>query len=528
MRVIRIIYSVTLLLLTNTINAQKCEHIVQRGESFESIASKYTVTVDELKKANPESKTCYVGRKLLIPFHGKEIERKPIEVPKYDYGLISSTDSILTNSAATTYQVGYANWKKRKFDTAFLYLLSAANQEESRAYYPLGDCYTQETLASHNNQIAIQWFLKTLAEVKDKSSQDYYMACLRLADCYANAKGAGKDIAQARYYYKQYSKYTQEKNNKQAVQTLAVIKREEEAIARVERDKKIQEQRKRENAYLANVRQKQSNNTTQSGTEASSAATSSATPQAASSQQFSGAYTFETTGYWGHKQTLYVQQPVFYRALNSNQPMELYFSSKNCSVIKVRIAYNMQFHPGALSNPLIANMLNVCNGWSVFTTFAKGAGPTCIGLKYYDYDNGYFKLHYNNPGVTFWLAQDLSSFIIGGIRYDYRISQEQYSQLFRIELDFLNKADAYEARYISSSSSSNSSSELSRSLQESIEECDRNIDAINRKSIERYKKEANTPSKVSNIYYAPDYTGGQYTYWCPVCRKWGSRHVHYK
>lgn len=31
---------------------------------------------------------------------------------------------------------------------------------------------------------------------------------------------------------------------------------------------------------------------------------------------------------------------------------------------------------------------------------------------------------------------------------------------------------------------------------------------------------------VDIIKYAPDYTGGKYTYWCDQCKKWGSQHIH--
>lgn len=42
-------------------------HIVQKGETFESIAKKYGVSLNELKEANPKTKQCFAGLKLVIP-----------------------------------------------------------------------------------------------------------------------------------------------------------------------------------------------------------------------------------------------------------------------------------------------------------------------------------------------------------------------------------------------------------------------------------------------------------------------------
>lgn len=43
------------------------QHTVMRGESFASVAKKYGITEDQLKKANPKHQTCYVGLKLTVP-----------------------------------------------------------------------------------------------------------------------------------------------------------------------------------------------------------------------------------------------------------------------------------------------------------------------------------------------------------------------------------------------------------------------------------------------------------------------------
>lgn len=61
--------------------AQSFEHVVKIGEDFASIAQKYGIPEEELKEANPKSKICYVGLKLIVPRSAvKEVE--PQAAPK--------------------------------------------------------------------------------------------------------------------------------------------------------------------------------------------------------------------------------------------------------------------------------------------------------------------------------------------------------------------------------------------------------------------------------------------------------------
>ena len=71
---LRLVSFIAALLCCMSLYAQRCEHVVQRGEDFSSIAQKYGITVDELKASNPSSSLCYVGRKLLIPNPGQVVE----------------------------------------------------------------------------------------------------------------------------------------------------------------------------------------------------------------------------------------------------------------------------------------------------------------------------------------------------------------------------------------------------------------------------------------------------------------------
>lgn len=64
-------------------NAQHVSHTIQRGETLESIAEKYQITVQALKQANPEaSEFFYVGMKLIIPAKSAVASQPTAEIPK--------------------------------------------------------------------------------------------------------------------------------------------------------------------------------------------------------------------------------------------------------------------------------------------------------------------------------------------------------------------------------------------------------------------------------------------------------------
>lgn len=63
-----------------TVKAQQVSHTIQRGETLESIAQKYHVSVDALKQANPDAVDLfYVGMKLNIPTTSETSERNSQE-----------------------------------------------------------------------------------------------------------------------------------------------------------------------------------------------------------------------------------------------------------------------------------------------------------------------------------------------------------------------------------------------------------------------------------------------------------------
>lgn len=64
----KLLFTMFMLLSFTGMMAQQITHTIQRGETIESIARKYNVSVDALKKANPDiSEMFFVGLKLNIP-----------------------------------------------------------------------------------------------------------------------------------------------------------------------------------------------------------------------------------------------------------------------------------------------------------------------------------------------------------------------------------------------------------------------------------------------------------------------------
>ena len=180
------------------IQAQQCEHVVQRGEDFATIAKKYGITEQELMDANPTSKQCYAGRKLIIPKHGVPVVRRSVTPKPLDIKLLSSDDDILTKSSATTYQVGQALWRKGKYDEAVTYLKKAVENGEPRAYYPLGECYAQKDAKCHNETKAVECFQKAVEKVKNKYDESYWQSCENMAIRYQQGNGVNRNLAKAK------------------------------------------------------------------------------------------------------------------------------------------------------------------------------------------------------------------------------------------------------------------------------------------------------------------------------------------
>ena len=221
------------------LQAQQREHVVQRGEDFATIAKKYAITEQELMDANPTSKQCYVGRKLIIPKHGVPVERKKVTPKSLDIELLSSGENILTKSSATSYQVGQALWRKGKYDEAMVYLNAALKDGETRAYYPLGDCYSKDSMQCYDEVKALDCFNNAIKNTKIKSDEYYWRSCGRLAQRYYEGLGVQKDLGKAKYYAKDFQNYSDNNSRKEAVALLKKIQEEERAVA----EKKAAEKR---------------------------------------------------------------------------------------------------------------------------------------------------------------------------------------------------------------------------------------------------------------------------------------------
>ena len=197
-----------LILITtwNNCHAQHKEHIVQRGESFSSIAKAYSITEKELMEANSASAICYVGRKLKIPVHGVVIANDTILPKDIETQLKSNNEKVLTKSSITSYQVGQALWNHKKYEAAAEYLLDAAEHDEERAYFPLYDCFTQGASVIKNETDAVNWLLKA-ANMKNKSDEGYWRACSVLALRYQEGNGVETNLPKAKFYGKEYRRY---------------------------------------------------------------------------------------------------------------------------------------------------------------------------------------------------------------------------------------------------------------------------------------------------------------------------------
>ena len=89
----RLIIFVLSFLFSLNLGAQR-RHIVQRGETFATVAKKYNLTESELAAANPTKKVCYAGLNLVIP--EKKVEtRQPVT---------QGTNSAVNNQSAQSVQ----------------------------------------------------------------------------------------------------------------------------------------------------------------------------------------------------------------------------------------------------------------------------------------------------------------------------------------------------------------------------------------------------------------------------------------
>lgn len=115
----KLLIGILMLMSALVTQAQQVSHTIQRGETLESIAQKYQVSVDALKQANPDAiDVFYVGMKLNIP---KETITPTISKPSET---VSTTVS--TPSGEVAHSVKYDITKKEK--------ISREDERKSYAY----------------------------------------------------------------------------------------------------------------------------------------------------------------------------------------------------------------------------------------------------------------------------------------------------------------------------------------------------------------------------------------------------------
>lgn len=359
------------LALAFDVNAQRCEHKVQRGEDFESIAQKYSITVEELMEANPESKACYVGRKLLIPYHGVAVEHKDPVVEPFDYGLTSSSDKVLTHSSTATYQVGQALLKAKKYDEAHVYLVAAADSGEVRAYYPLGLYYSLEESKNRDNDLAALYFSKAAKEIKDKTQQEYWHSCGYLAEYFLDGKFVEKDLKEAVHYGEDYQRYATGRFKTHAANLLTKIRNEQAAAVRAEKERQAQlkrqqqeEERKRKQVV---AQQNQRTTSVQASTQRQSNAvvtSNSNTQQAQATQANQNLQPYTMRNFMGGESTYY-PQPDGSVKIHNKTPCVYCHGSRRCSGCQYNAMYN-----SVASMPRVCPM---CFG-STICGRCKGAG----------------------------------------------------------------------------------------------------------------------------------------------------------
>lgn len=85
----KILVCMFMLLPFMSIMAQQVSHTVQRGETLESIAKKYNVSVYALTQSNPDAKDVfYVGMKLVIP--NTKATQKEVKTPETEASIVTS------------------------------------------------------------------------------------------------------------------------------------------------------------------------------------------------------------------------------------------------------------------------------------------------------------------------------------------------------------------------------------------------------------------------------------------------------
>lgn len=124
-------------------NASALEHVVKRGETIESIANTYGISVSQLKDANPGvDNLFFIGLKLNIP------ESRQMEASAQNYLMESAEGSPAYNSnpdyrqepGRETAAVGHEELSSEKFSNGYVSYMANVN-DFGLGYYGLGWVY---------------------------------------------------------------------------------------------------------------------------------------------------------------------------------------------------------------------------------------------------------------------------------------------------------------------------------------------------------------------------------------------------
>ncbi len=94
--------------------SQTVTHVVQRGETLESIAEYYKVSVEDINKANPNADgIVYVGMKLNIPTVMEKVTTKPTNHAKNDKTVTSFPSALNTPKSESEFHTTHAPHNKK-------------------------------------------------------------------------------------------------------------------------------------------------------------------------------------------------------------------------------------------------------------------------------------------------------------------------------------------------------------------------------------------------------------------------------
>lgn len=513
--------------LVLTMQAQQKEHVVQRGEDFTTIARKYAISEQELKDANPTSKVCYAGLKLIIPMHGVPVERKEVTPKPIDIELLSSDDDILTKSSATTYQVGHSLWREHNYMGAFVYLHAALRDGDKRAYYPLGNCYAQDSVQCYNIDNAVNYYRLAISETKDKSEEGYWMACGALASLYMEGRGVDKDLNQAKKLCAEYQRYADTDNKKDADKLLNSIKAEERAIAeRVAAEKRAAQQlaaaeRRKAQQQAAEERRKAQQQATAQKRAAQQQAV--ATRQQPKQQNVAVAQINNTT------QNNEVPFPGYNRVTGGlPQVGETRYWNKSgtygyCSIYCYRtndgtILYQVSGEPIDLQHPM-PRYIYQCqeNGWNIYkrvnvrVTTNYAAFPRVETLTFYDPISGQLRISTDGNTVI----------TLNGTRYDTPIDQTTANALSQAQRDFIARGIGSGAIMLE-----NKPSDVEQQLKNDIDEIDRKQADRQREEREVREQRGELLRGHRTTVYKSTNTDSTPTVWCNICNRWDKPHSH--